>query len=499
MTLADELRRAEHDRSALIEESILPTHLNQRPIGMIGYGWIWVGIAVIIATYSLGAAGVGGGVPLATVILTIFAANLTIGAFMLLTADIGTEHGVPFAVYLRAPFGIHGTHLPSLSRGLVAAMWFGIQTYLGALALNGIGEYVLGVSNWFVWYLLFGLLQIASTMAGIRSVERLAALAAPAIIAISVWMYFSLEGIAETQGLNIWTFRAEGQMSLLALFIANLGFWSTMAIDIPNLTRFIAVKPGARGFLSRNRAVFLGQLVALPVTQALVAGIGGVSFIATGNWNPIEVIQGDAQGFSLLTLLLLVVLAQWSTNNSANLIPAALTFVNLAPRRIDYRIGVALAGVVGTLCFPWEILNNLFTFLGYCGAFLLSIGGIMVADYYVLRGRRLNVPALYDPQGQYRYAGGFNPAGLVAWIVAGAAAAWWSDYSVFVGFPLGAILYLALMKLVVLPRHPQPEMTGAEGYLATSEGVSWAYLGGGRFTRLRPGETAGAVVPREDL
>lgn len=272
-----------------------------------------------------------------------------------------------------------------------------------------------------------------------------------------------------------------------------------MAIDIPNLTRFIAVKPGARGFLSRNRAVFLGQLVALPVTQALVAGIGGVSFIATGNWNPIEVIQGDAQGLSLLTLLLLVVLAQWSTNNSANLIPAALTFVNLAPRRIDYRIGVALAGVVGTLCFPWEILNNLFTFLGYCGAFLLSIGGIMVADYYVLRGRRVNVPALYDPQGQYRYAGGFNPAGLVAWIVAGAAAAWWSDYSVFVGFPLGALLYLALMKLVVLPRHPQPEMAAAEGYLATSEGVSWAYLGGGRFTRLRPGETAGAVVPREDL
>ncbi len=163
-------------------------------------------------------------------------------------------------------------------------------------------------------------------------------------------------------------------------------------------------------------------------------------------------------------------LAQWSTNNSANLIPAALTFVNLAPRRIDYRIGVALAGVVGTLCFPWEILNNLFTFLGYCGAFLLSIGGIMVADYYVLRGRRVNVPALYDPQGQYRYAGGFNPAGLVAWIVAGAAAAWWSDYSVFVGFPLGALLYLALMKLVVLPRHPQPEMAAAEGYLATSEG-----------------------------
>ena len=79
-------------------------------------------------------------------------ANVAIGAFMLLTADIGTEHGLPFAVYLRAPFGVHGTHLPSLSRGLVAAMWFGIQTYLGAIALNGIGEYFLGFDNWVVWY-----------------------------------------------------------------------------------------------------------------------------------------------------------------------------------------------------------------------------------------------------------------------------------------------------------------------------------------------------------
>ncbi len=404
MTLAEQLKTAEHERSSLIEESILPTHLNQRPISMLGYAWIWVGIAVIIATYSLGAAGVGGGVSLATVILTIGLANLAIGAFMLLTADIGTEHGLTFAVYLRAPFGVHGTHLPAISRGVVAAMWFGIQTYLGALALNGIGEYFLGFSNWFIWYVLFGVVQVISTMAGIKAVERLAALAAPAIIIISVWMYYTLDGIAQTKGLNIWTFHAEGQMSLLVLFIANMAFWSTMAIDIPNLTRFIKTEPGARGFVQRNKAVFLGQLVALPITQALIAGIGAVSFIATGNWNPIEVIQGDAQGLSLLILLLLVVLAQWSTNNSANLIPAALTFVNLAPRVINYRSGVALAGVVGTLCFPWQILNNLFVFLGYYGAFLSAIGGIMVADYYVIRGRKLNVPALFDPQGQYRYS-----------------------------------------------------------------------------------------------
>lgn len=499
MSLTQDGLAAGRDRTALIEESILPTQANQRPIGMLGYAWIWVGIAVIIATYSLGAAGIQGGFSLGAVVLTILLANLAIGALMLLTADIGTEHGLSFAVYLRAPFGLYGTHLPAVSRGVVAAMWFGIQTYLGALALNGIGEYFLGFSNWFLWYALFAAVQIANTMLGIKSVERLAALAAPAIIAISAWMYFTLDGIAQTKGLNIWTFQAEGQASLIVLFIANMSFWSTMAIDIPNLTRFVKTQTGTRSFLRRNRAIFLAQLVALPVTQAMIAGIGAVSFIATGNWNPVEVIQGDAQGIALLVLLVLVVLAQWSTNNSANLIPAALTFVNLAPRAINYRMAVVLAGVVGTLCFPWQILDNLFLFLGYYGAFLSAIGGIMVADYYVIRWRRLNVPALYDPEGQYRYGRGFNPAGLIAWVLAGAVAAWWSVYAFVIGFPLGFLLYLALMRGLVLSRFGQAELAsrGSDDYLAASVGMDWVHLGGGRFARMPCG--SGNAGDREDL
>lgn len=500
MTTISDSPAARRDRTALIEDSILPTRANQRVIGALGYAWIWVGIAVIIATYSLGATGIQGGFDLTTVMLTILLANLAIGTLMLLTADIGTEHGLSFAVYLRAPFGVHGTHLPAVSRGVVAAMWFGIQTYLGALALNGIGEYFLGFSNWFLWYAVFAVVQVANTMMGIKSVERLAALAAPAIIAISVWMYFTLEGLAETQGLNLWTFRAEAEASLIVLFIANMSFWSTMAIDIPNLTRFLRTTTGTRSFVRRNRNIFVAQLIALPVTQAMIAGIGAASFIATGNWNPVEVIQGDAQGLALFALLILVVLAQWSTNNSANLIPAALTFVNLAPRFVTYRSGVALAGIVGTLCFPWQILNNLFVFLGYYGAFLSAIGGIMVADYYVIRRRRLNVSALFDPDGQYRYLHGFNVAGLSAWLLAGGIAAWWSAYAFVIGFPLGLVFYLAIMKLVVLPRTRQEELhtDHPDDYLAASVGLDWVYQSAGRFTR-EPCQGTVTAAGREDL
>ncbi len=489
---------ARPEQNHLLEEAILPVRLGERTIGMLGFVWIWIGMAVIIATFQLGANGVAG-LPLPTVLLTIFLANFALAFVMTLTADIGTEHGLSFAVYLRAPFGTLGTHLPAVSRGIVAAIWFGIQTYLGALAINGIVQYFTGFSAWFLWYVVFGVVQIINTAMGIKAVERLAAIAAPAIVAVAIWMYFTLEGVAEQNGANIWSFAGDQPISAFSLFVANMAFWSALAVDIPNLTRFLKTEAHASSFLKRNKNVFAAQFVALPVTQTFVALIGAVSFIAAGDWNPVTVIQGQSQGFTLVVLLALVILAQWSTNNAANLIPAALTFVNAAAPRLQYKWAVALAGVVGTLAFPWLILNNLFTFLGYYGALLSAVGGIMIADYYAIRRRHLNVPDLYRSEGQFRYIGGINPAGMIAWVVAGGVALWQLQYAYLVGLPVGFIVYFALMKLWILRKHPQAEVESQydNNYLATSVGQEWAYTPARGLHQV----AAGSIIDthREDL
>lgn len=481
----------------LIEESILPVRNKERSISALGFVWIWIGMAVIIATFQLGANGVAG-LPLWQVLVIILLANAALAVVMTLTADIGTEHGLSFAVYLRAPFGVRGTHLPAISRGIVAAIWFGIQTYLGALAINGIVEYFTGFSAWFLWYVIFGVVQVVNTAMGIRAVERLASIAAPAIIAVSIWMYFTLEGIADTAGTNIWSFAGDGSIAPFTLFVANMAFWSALAVDIPNITRYLKTEPGARGFARRNKNVFAAQFIALPVTQTFVALIGAASFIAAGDWNPITVIQGQSEGFTLVVLLALVILAQWSTNNAANLIPAALTFVNAGAPRLSYKWGVALAGVVGTAAFPWLILNNLFTFLGYYGALLSAVGGIMICDYYVIRRRRINVPELYRSHGQFHFMGGFNPAGLIAWVVAGALAVWQLQYAYLVGLPVGFAVYWVLMKVWIMPAYPQAEVEDAHSdrFLGTSASVEWEYDGAGGLRQVAAGSQVAHV--RED-
>ncbi len=489
-----------HGQSRLMEPAILPVWLNQRAISNRGYIGLWISMAVIIATFQLGAAGVAG-LPLPIVIATIFFANLLLGIVMALTADIGTEHGISFAVYLRAPFGTVGTHIPSITRGIVAAVWFGIQTYLGALALNGIFAYLTGFDNWIVWYIGFAVLQVANTAMGIRAVERLAKIAAPAIMAISVWMYFTLDGLATTSGKDIWSFAGDAEISVIALFVANMAFWSSLAVDIPNITRFLQVEPGTRNFFKRNKNVFIAQFLALPVVQSWIALIGAVSFIAAGDWNPITVIQGQGAGITLVILLVMVVLAQWSTNTSANLIPAALTFVNAGAPWITYAMGLVLAAIVGTLAMPWLILDHLFTYLGLYGGMLAALGGIMICDYFVIRKRRLNVPALYEEEGQFKYIGGCNPAGLIAWAVGGALAIYAIDLSYFVGFFTAFALYWVLMKAWILPRFTQDELKHDEDdtYLATSINRNWVYLEGQGMVKMDCASIPAHALSREDL
>ncbi|MBQ1079885.1 NCS1 family transporter [Nocardiopsis sp. B62] len=470
----------------LLEESILPTWLNQRPISLLGFVWMWVALAIVIVTFQYGANGVEGGLSLPVVMLVVLTATMALAVVMTLTADIGTEHGLSFAVFLRAPFGTIGTHIPSLSRGVVAACWFGIQTYIGALAINGLVEYWTGFSSWPLWYALFLAVQIANVALGIKAVERLASFAAPCILAISIWMYYTLDGVADLEGTNIWTFASGGDLSLVAFFLINMVVWAPLAVDIPSITRFVRTAPGERRFLRRNRAVLTAHFVALPMMQAWISFIGAVSFIVTGEWNPVDVIQGQSTGLVLGVLLLMIVLAQWSTNTAANVVPAALNFVNAAAPHLSYRSGVVLAGVVGTAVMPWLLLDNLFTFLSYYGGFIAAIAGIMICDYYVLRRRRLNVPALYDPQGQYRYARGVNPAALIAWLGASGVSLWQPDYAYVIGFPVAFALYLVLMHAWILRRHPQAEIDDpSDSYLATSVGRSWVHdPASGTFDRL---------------
>ncbi|ADC49863.1 NCS1 nucleoside transporter [Alkalihalophilus pseudofirmus OF4] len=466
--------------SYLKSPDLLPITHGDRKISTLGFAIIWVGMAVVLAAFAIGGEGVQS-LPLGMVILATIIGSIAIGLCMTLTGDIGVEHGLSFPVYMRAPFGTIGTHIPSLIRGFVASCWFGINTYFGATAMNGILFVLTGFDNWFVCFLFFATIQVINTALGIKAVERFADLAAPIIIIISAWMYTTLSDQALAAGRDVWSWiesPVTGGAAVTAFAIvimSNMGFWGTLAADMPSISRFIKAPKLERNWFKRNKGQIVGSLITLPIVQTFMVVIGAVSFIAVSNYDPVIALQEAASGIVLGVLLLMIVFAQWSTNISANLVPAATIFSNVGGPKLPFWTGVVVAGLIGVLVQPWSLFGIIIPALLIVGGILSAIVGILVADYYFIRKRRVNVVDLYKEDGQYHYWKGLNLAGLIAWVLGGGAAYFIQTYSFAVGFVVGAAVYYVLAKYWWFEKYQQAELNDPsdEKYLGITVGRDW--------------------------
>lgn len=465
-------------KNHLLSKDNLPITHESRNVGMLGYFFVWVGMAVIIATFAVGGDGVSM-MRLGWVIVACFLANIILGFFITLTGDIGVEHGLSFPVYMRAPFGIFGSYVPTLIRAIIGSFWFGIQTYFGALAINYIAMYFTGYDNWLLWYIIFAAIQVFNTAFGFKAVERFANIAAPCIIIISIYLYLKLEAVATGAGINIWnTVLGEGQSNFTAntfivLLFINMAFWSTAASDAQNITRHVEAPQFQQNWWKRNRNTIAGHMVALPIIQSAMILIGGVSMLALNNWNPIEAIQETASGFILVVLLFLVVFAQWSTNAASNLLTPAVVFSDIFPK-VSYAMGVVITGVIGSIIQPWELMEALTSLLNAMSSVYSAIVGTVVADYYLIRKRKVNVPELYQQEGQFRYAKGWNAAGIIALVAGITLAQVFSSYAFFVGFGVSCITYYFLAKYWWFKKYEQSEIDNeTDEYLGITAGRDW--------------------------
>lgn len=491
----------ENKKNTLISEDILPVTSKKRSLGGLGFANIWIGMAIVISVFSFGASGIDGmsifGVATATLV-----ANIIIAIVGSLTGDIGVEHGLSFATYLRAPFGLVGVHLPAIARGIVASCWFGINTYIGSTAINYFTLNLFGIDNWFLWFIVFAIVQIVNTMLGIKAIDKFASFAAPCIILITCWMFYKVSNIAIINNISILGYKPPHPTAScwMVTMCANIGMWAALAADIPNMTRSLKAPVNERNWFKRNKNNWIPQFATLPLIETFIAVIGAISYLTTGNWNPVEVIQQTAKGPTLLILLVMVILAQWSTNTAANLVPPAMCFTNAGARwKLPYKVSVLIAGLIGVCVQPWNILNQLYTYLGYFGSFLSALAGIMLCDYYVIRHRRLNVQELYKKDGQYRYHGGINFCGMIAWVLGTIAANIGSNYGYLFGLPTGFLVYLVLMKVWYLKKFPQAEVTSgySDEYLGISVGNDWVIPGYEEFAGV--GGTTDIVIDDMDV
>ncbi len=482
----------ENNVTMKIGKELLPSSETERTVSAIGYFAMWVGCAVIIATFALGGSGVQS-INLIYVVLAVIAANFFVGIFITLAGDIGVEHGIPFPVICRISFGPIGCALPTLVRAFIACGWLGIQTYYGATAMSYIVWSFTGFNNWMVCFYVFMAVQVLNAAFGITAIDKFAKLAAPCIIVISIWIVFRLMGIADQQEIDIWhsvlgptgkLFTTAGvsfQAFILVCF-ANMSYWSTNTCDTQSWTKYVDVPIGERNWFKRNKKCILAHCIALPMTQAFCICIGGMATLTLGNWNPIEALQSTSSGFALFAMLILIIFAQWSTNVAGNMLPPAYILMNvvttLFKKKLYYPISVVICGIAACLMQPWNIMDQFQSWLGLMGSSYGPLCGILLSDYYLVRKRRINVPDLYKINGQYGGWHGVNLAGMISFVVAFLCAFTTGDLSWGIGVIVGLVCYYVLGKYWWYKKYPQAELESDfdDKYLGISNGNFWSHM-----------------------
>jgi NCS1 family nucleobase:cation symporter-1 len=448
----------------LWNKDLAPIPKAERTWGVYNYASLWVAMSVCIPTYMLASGLIAGGMSWKEAIGTILLGNLIVLIPMVLNAHAGAKYGIPFPVYVRASFGVFGANIPAVLRALVACGWFGIQCWIGGQAIwsmtkvlwAGAAAHPAGI---WVCFSGFWMLNMFVIWRGIQVIKRLQALSAPFMLGIGlfllIWITRKAGGLGPVLACPS---RFETTGEFIRFFIPSLtgmvGFWATVALNIPDFTRY------ARS----QRDQIVGQALGLPLAMTLYAFIGvavtsaSVLIFGTAIWDPVELLGRFHQPVIASIALVALLVATLNTNVAANVVSPSNDFSNLAPRYISFRTGGLITGLLGVAMMPWKLLTDFSTYIfgwlvGYSGL-LGPIAGIMIADYFVVRKRSLDVEGLYLRNGPYEYRSGFNPRALVA-LAAGIVVAlvglvftplkFLYDYSWFVGFGVSAMVYIALM------------------------------------------------------
>jgi NCS1 family nucleobase:cation symporter-1 len=449
----------------LYNKDLAPIPKNRRTWDLYNYASLWVAMSVCIPTYMLASGLIAGGMNWWEAIGVILLGNLIVLIPMLLNAHAGAKYGIPFPVFVRASFGVRGANIPAVLRALVACGWFGIQTWIGGQAIYSMLKIIWPGAAQFpggIWicFFAFWALNIAVILRGIETIKFLEGIGAPFMLGIGLLLLWWITSKAGGFGPVLSSpSKFHSAAEFLRFFIPSLtgmvGFWATVALNIPDFTRYA----------KSQKAQALGQALGLPTAMALYSFIGvavtSASAVLFGRpiWDPVALLGKFNQPAVALVALIALLIATLNTNVAANVVSPSNDFSNLSPRRISFRTGGLITGAVGILMMPWKLLSDFNSYIfgwlvGYSGL-LGPIAGVMIADYFIVRHSRLNLGDLYRRGGEYEYNGGVNWRAIAA-LAAGVSVAllglvahplrFLYDYAWFVGFAAAGATYASLMQ-----------------------------------------------------
>ncbi|WP_405455985.1 NCS1 family nucleobase:cation symporter-1 [Streptomyces globisporus] len=456
--------------STLYTYDLAPTKREGRRWGAYNVYTLWANDVHSLGNYAFAIGLFALGLNVWGILAAFLLASVLLFLLLTLSGFMGHKTGVPFPVMSRIAFGIRGAKIPAAVRGLVAIAWFGIQTYLASAVLSALliamfpglrdldTNSVLGQSTlgWITFLALWAL-QLLIVSYGMQMIRRYMAFAAPTTLitmcALAVWMFVRADW---SISVSVDAPLVGGEMWLQILQAAALWvvIYGTFVLNFCDFTR----SAKSRG------SIIWGNVIGIPVNMiffaVIVIVLSGAQFTLDGHviTSPTDIVRTIPNMFLLATASLALIALTVAVNLLANFVAPIYALIDLFPRRLNFRRAGVVSAVAGLVILPWNLYNSPVVvnyFLGGLGALLGPLFGVIMADYWLLRRSRVNVPALYseDPTADYHYRRGVNPHAIAAFAPSATVAvviALVPFFHAAAGFSwfIGAILAAALYALI---------------------------------------------------
>lgn len=429
-----------------VDESLKPKANSDRTVGPLDYIFMWIGDGVNLGNMTLGASLIVAGVATLNIFQTFAAAIIAIGiisAIFSLNDRMGYRTGIPYVVQLRMSFGLKGSIISSLCRGIPAIIWYGFQSWIGGTALNEIAKIAThgAFDNIAVCFIVLQLVQIGLSLYGFHAIKWVETLVSVVIMLALIYVF----GVLLTSHSNViaekWV-HAKGSWGLpfFAFIMMFMGNYAAIFLSAADYSRElkIGISDSKRGFL-----YFFPILIAYGMTLT----IGAMLASATGISNPVrafaEVVDNP---YITVFVSAFIVMGAVGVNMVANIIPPA--YVITLVTKLKYKPAVIITGLLALMSFPWVLVQDssakgLGMFILIYSAFLGPIISILLIEYYILRKQKVNVSDLYEEDGPFA---GYNPAAVIAMLLGAGAAFIKVELAWIIGFVVAGISYILLMK-----------------------------------------------------
>lgn len=384
----------------------------------------------------------------------------------------GQKAGVPFPVVARMSFGVFGANIPAVIRGLIAVVWYGIQTFLASSSfiilllyffpgLESLAKPMfLGLSylGW-IGFSAMWVIQGIVFMFGMDMIRKVIDWSGPAIYVAMFALCLYMIDLAgwDNISFNLSTKKLEGWDVVVQMFIASAlvaGYFAGPTLNFSDFSRYC----------SSYQKLKLGNLLGLPLNFLLFSVFSVVIVSASipvfGQMitDPVETVKRLDSGLITVLGAMTFIFATVGINIVANFVAPAFDFSNVSPQKISFKTGGFIAAFGSVLLTPWNLFNNpevIHYTVDVLAAMIGPLYGIIIVDYYLVKKGEIDVASLYteSKQGKYWYHNGVNMnsvyalvcASLLA-IVATFVVSDLANYALFIGGGVAAIVYRYLME-----------------------------------------------------